>query len=152
MKTLKPEFVEYIPENLVEGIIYVSMKYKSARHKCACGCGNIVITPFKPNQWHLYSDGDSISLSPSIGNWNFACRSHYWITKNIIQWSDEWSKVEIDNGRKKEILKAEKFYNAKKLPLKEDKSPIPKSKRSIKADAHNWKKFFNFFNFSNIIQ
>ncbi len=84
MKKLKHEFVEFIPEKLEKGVIYITMKYATAVHLCACGCKNQVITPFSKNDWKLIFDGDTITLTPSIGNWNFECQSHYWIRRNKI--------------------------------------------------------------------
>jgi hypothetical protein len=81
------EFVEFIPDDLKEGTIYVSMTYATVAHKCCCGCGNLVITPLSPTDWKLIFDGKSISLDPSIGNWNFACQSHYWIRRNRVIWA-----------------------------------------------------------------
>lgn len=99
MKTLLVEFVEFIPEELSEGVLYITMKYKSARHKCACGCGSLVITPITPIDWNLKFDGKTVSLYPSIGNWGFDCQSHYFIIKNQIRWVEKWSKDKIDQMR-----------------------------------------------------
>ncbi len=44
-KTLKHEFVEFIPDVIEEGKIFVSIKYATAVHKCCCGCGKEVVTP-----------------------------------------------------------------------------------------------------------
>ncbi|WP_373282870.1 DUF6527 family protein [Leeia aquatica] len=38
---------------------------------CCCGCGEKVITPLNPAKWHLLKEGGTVSLSPSIGNWNY---------------------------------------------------------------------------------
>ena len=84
MKTFKYEFVEFIPSELEEEMIYISIKFKTAVHLCACGCLEKVVTPLTPKDWKLIYDGKSISLSPSIGNWNYKCKSHYWIRKNEI--------------------------------------------------------------------
>ncbi|MFP5040444.1 DUF6527 family protein [Parasediminibacterium sp. JCM 36343] len=84
MKTLQHKFVEYIPDILEEGIIYITIEYRTAVHKCICGCGNKVVTPITPKDWKLIFDGKSISLYPSIGNWDFKCKSHYYITNNKI--------------------------------------------------------------------
>lgn len=84
MKTIQHKFVEYIPPALEENILYVTIKYKTAVHLCACGCGNKVITPIGPNFWRLTYDGASVSLYPSIGSRNLQCRSHYFITNNKI--------------------------------------------------------------------
>ena len=53
----------------------MSIPYATAVHLCACGCGNKVVTPFSPAEWQLTYDGDTVSLSPSIGNWQFPCKS-----------------------------------------------------------------------------
>jgi hypothetical protein len=82
-----------------EGTIYVSIKYATAVHKCACGCGQEVVTPISPTDWRLTFDGESISLCPSIGNWSFACRSHYLIKNNRVSWAPRMSKKAIAMGR-----------------------------------------------------
>lgn len=98
-ETLRHEFVEYIPEELEQGVLYVSITYATAAHKCACGCGREVITPFTPTDWEMTFDGETISLAPSIGNWNFECQSHYWIRRGRVRWARRWTREEIDRGR-----------------------------------------------------
>lgn len=97
--TFAPVFVEHIPDQLEERTLYVCMKYATATHLCACGCRNEVVTPFSPTDWQLHFDGDSVSLTPSIGNWQFQCRSHYWIQHNSVTWARQWSKKEIEEGK-----------------------------------------------------
>ncbi len=92
-------FVKTIPEDLQERTIYVSIDYATAVHKCCCGCGGEVVTPLTPTDWTLSFDGDSISLSPSIGNWSFECMSHYWIEHCTVKWARRWSKRQIEAGR-----------------------------------------------------
>jgi hypothetical protein len=84
------KFVKSVPENMEDGVIYISVDYATAIHKCCCGCGNEVVTPFSPTDWELTFDGKTISLYPSIGNWNFQCRSHYWIARNRVEWCPKW--------------------------------------------------------------
>jgi len=91
-KQLIYKFVEYIPSQLEDGIIYVSIKYATVVHKCCCGCGNEVVTPLSPNGWKLIYDGQSISLAPSIGNWGFPCKSHYWIINGNVRWARKWTR------------------------------------------------------------
>lgn len=106
MKTFHHEFVEFVPENLEDGIIYISVEYKTAVHKCACSCGEKVVTPLSPKFWKLTFNGASVSLYPSIGNWSFQCRSHYWIKENRIVWAEDWSPKEVDSNRKKDKRKS----------------------------------------------
>lgn len=93
---LRHEFVEFLPEHLDEGTLYISMQYATTAHKCACGCGNDVFTPLSPTQWKLLFNGRTVSLHPSIGNWSFPCQSHYWITESRIRWDRRWTKEEIE--------------------------------------------------------
>jgi hypothetical protein len=114
MKIIQHKFVEFIPEQLEEGILYISIEYCTAIHKCVCGCGNQVVTPISPTDWQITFNGKSISLYPSIGNWNFNCKSHYWITKNQVNFARKWSDFEIANGKKSEGKQKNKYYNKKK--------------------------------------
>lgn len=113
MKTriLQPSFVKFIPESLEDGIIYISIDYCTAIHNCVCGCGNKVVTPFTPTDWELAFNGETVSLSPSIGNWSFDCQSHYWIKRGKIQWAGKWSQEEIDAGRRKDQITKQLHFN-----------------------------------------
>lgn len=112
------KFVEFIPSLLEEGILYITVEYKTAAHLCACGCGNKVFTPITPNRWKMTYNGETISLSPSIGNWSFECRSHYWICKNEIIKAVSWSQDEVDFVRAKDEKKDWKFFKKRKDNLK----------------------------------
>ena len=46
--------------------------------------------------------GASVSLDPSIGNWNFPCQSHYWIDRNRVRWAGRWTPEQIDRGRQRD--------------------------------------------------
>lgn len=95
VKEFTVQFVDYMPEEINQGELYVSMKFSVVIHLCACGCGEKVVTPLSPEDWQLKYDGEAISLSPSIGNWDFPCRSHYWIKKNKIVNAEKWDTNEI---------------------------------------------------------
>jgi hypothetical protein len=110
MKTLKHRFVQLIPDQIEEGVLYISVDYKIGIHKCPCGCGNEVVTPISPTDWQLFYNGDSISLYPSIGNWNFKCRSHYWIVENQIKAARKYSNLEINQSRKMNAKLKASYY------------------------------------------
>jgi len=112
---MKHEFVDIIPDKLDEDVLYISIKYATAIHLCACGCKNEVVTPFSPTDWKLTFDGKTVSLSPSIGNWSFPCRSHYYIHNDKIIHARKWTEREIKSGRKKD--KKRKFRYAKKVRM-----------------------------------
>lgn len=111
---LNHKFVKNIPEHIENGIIYISMDYSTAIHKCCCGCGKEVVTPFSPTDWKLIYNGVSVSLYPSVGNWNFECQSHYWITNNKVEWATEWNKKQIKYNIEKDKLIKRKYYKEKK--------------------------------------
>ena len=115
-KMLKHEFVEFIPDTLQDGVIYVSIPLATASHKCVCGCGNEVVTPITPTDWELTYDGESVSLDPSIGNWSFPCRSHYWITRNRARWAPQWSEKEIASGRAHDRMVKQQYFNKVEKP------------------------------------
>lgn len=89
MKTIKkvqiePVFVELLPEVLEQGKIYISEEYNCSSHLCLCGCGELVVLPFNhPSHWNFSKSEKGVSFSPSVGNYNLACKSHYIITNNV---------------------------------------------------------------------
>jgi len=84
---LKPEFVEFIPDRLESGVLYISQRYATASHLCCCGCVREVVTPLNPAKWRITERAGKVSLAPSVGNWSFPCRSHYLIINNSVQWA-----------------------------------------------------------------
>lgn len=88
---LQPQFVKYIPEELKPGVLYISEEFQTVIHLCACGmCGKQTVTP--TGQWGEYKGWDitindgKVTLNPSIGNWQFPCKSHYFIRENRVEW------------------------------------------------------------------
>jgi hypothetical protein len=90
-KSLMPVFVVSIPASIEPGNLYISMQYETAVHLCACGCGTKVVTPFGPLDWTITFDG-TVSLRPSVGNGQQACRSHYYVRCDRIDWLPPISK------------------------------------------------------------
>lgn len=112
---LKHEFVEFITEELEQGTLYISIRFKTGTHLCCCACGNIVVTPLSPTDWKLIFDGKTVSLHPSIGNWSFPCQSHYWIRNNRIEWAPKWSREQIERGRRHDGLAKDDYFDATSL-------------------------------------
>lgn len=106
---LRHSYVEYIPERLEPGLLYISKKYRTASHLCCCGCGLKVVTPLNPAKWQLTDHGQTVSLYPSIGNWGFPCRSHYWIDHGQIKWARAMSAQQISNVQKRDRRDADRF-------------------------------------------
>lgn len=116
------EFVEFMPPELAKGKLYISMTYATTAHLCACGCGNKVVLPLSPADWQLYFDGDAVSLTPSIGNWEFPCRSHYWITRNAIKWDVPWSKRQIEAGRRRDQADLDSYFASRAAVTSDEQS------------------------------
>jgi Family of unknown function (DUF6527) len=106
-ETIRHEFVETIPDQLQEGVLYISIPYATALHRCMCGCGAEIVTPLSPTDWELIFNGQTVSLSPSIGNWSYECQSHYWIRANRVRWSRRMSKRQIERIRELDRLEKE---------------------------------------------
>jgi hypothetical protein len=111
-ESFKHQFVEFIPEELQDGMLYVSMRFATVAHLCSCGCRTKVVTPLKPTDWKLTFDGKTITLDPSIGNWSFPCRSHYWIRNSRVQWAADWSQSRIDANRAHDRWEKQKYFGA----------------------------------------
>ena len=112
VNSVEHEFVEFAPSELRQGVVYISIEYATVFHLCACGCGNKVVTPLSPAEWQLTFDGESVSLSPSIGNWEFPCQSHYWIRRNQIRWAGPWSAEKIEAGRRRDAQDLEECFGS----------------------------------------
>jgi len=117
-RAISHRFVEFIPEVLDEGVVYVSVPYATVVHKCCCGCGREVVTPLSPTDWELRFDGKTISLYPSIGSWNLPCKSHYWIRRDRVDWARRWSQVEIEKGRAGDRKARDEYYDRGHRPKK----------------------------------
>ena len=80
---IKPEYVEFMPELMEEGVVYISKAYGVSIHLCLCGCKEKTVLPLHSvHGWVLTEKNDKISFTPSIGNYQLPCNSHYIITNN----------------------------------------------------------------------
>jgi hypothetical protein len=121
---MRHTFVDHIPEQLEPGVLYVSIEFGTAVHSCACGCGFEVVTPLSPAQWSLTYDGQSVSLSPSIGNWSFPCKSHYWVRKGRIEWGTRFSEDKIEAVKARDKADLADMHAKKRPPLEQPASAI----------------------------
>jgi hypothetical protein len=81
------EHVEIMPDydSFKEGVIYVSLKYDVAIHKCLCGCKGKTVTPLGKGEWTLTENEKGVTITPSIGNFSGEkpYHAHYIITNGI---------------------------------------------------------------------
>lgn len=116
---LEHRFVEHVPEQLEPGVLYVSMEYGTVAHGCCCGCGEEVVTPLTPTDWKLTYDGESVSLSPSIGSWTLPCRSHYVIRRGKVIEAGSWTDEQIAAERRRDRAAKVKHYG------QAEREPVP---------------------------
>ncbi|MGO9620401.1 MAG: DUF6527 family protein [Desulfobaccales bacterium] len=116
------------------------MIYGTAIHKCCCGCGEKVVTPFSPTDWKLIFDGVSISLDPSIGNWSFKCKSHYWIRHNRVIWAPRWSREKIAAGRARDRFMKDRYFETADIVADSMKKTSSASLLNGNAEQGLWRK------------
>jgi uncharacterized protein DUF6527 len=92
------QFVEAIPDEPAEGIVYIATGPAVVLHRCCCGCGTKITTPLGPSGGKLLFDGKTISLDPSIDNWALDCESHYRIKRSRVRWLARWSQLQVETG------------------------------------------------------
>jgi hypothetical protein len=130
---MRHEFVSSVPDRLDDGVLYISLPYATAVHSCACGCGHEVVTPLSPTDWSMIFDGQSVSLSPSVGNWSFPCQSHYWIERDRIVWAAAWSPRQIEDGRSRDVRRKATHYD------------IVETKSAKEPSHRGWRRLFDWF-------
>lgn len=110
--TFRLKKVDFMPSTFDEGVLYLSEEFGIAIHLCACGCGEKVKTPIGPTEWKVAQTKDGPTVYPSIGNWQQACRSHYFIRNGRVVWMPEWTESAVELGRKAEMIRREAYYEA----------------------------------------
>lgn len=106
------QHVHYMPTELKPGVLYLSEEFAIAIHLCACGCGSKIKTPLGPTEWSVEQTKSGPTLRPSVGNWQEACQSHYWITRGEIRWAAKWTPEQIAAGRHSEEQRRRAYYEA----------------------------------------
>lgn len=141
ISSLKPAFVAFIPEELEDGVIYISEQYATVTHRCCCGCGEEVVTPLTPTEWTLTNDDGLVTLYPSVGNWGFKCKSHYWIRKNRVIDAGPMPQAWIDRGRQYDRKLKEAYYRGDKAdqkPAVRAPTPLESPRLSLIARIKNF--------------
>jgi len=133
---IEHEFVDFVPKEREDGKLYVSIKYATAVHNCFCGCRTKVVTPITPADWQLTFDGDTISLYPSVGNWSFPCRSHYWIKRDRVVWAGDMSEEDIEVGRARDRAARNAYFGV------QPEQTVPRAKPAPVKKSHRKKWVF----------
>lgn len=112
---MRLELIEFMPSTLEPGVLYVSQKYRTAAHLCACGCGEKIRTQLGPLGWRFTNQRQGPSLYPSIGNWQKPCRSHYFIKSGLIIWAPAQTEAEVLHWRQTEMRRRDAYFNERNL-------------------------------------
>jgi len=104
------ERVNYMPKDLHPGVLYVSEEFGIAIHLCACGCGSKIRTAPGATDFSVRETPDGPSLFPSVGYWQQACQSHYWITRGEVVWGEKWTPEQIAVGHAREEERRRAYY------------------------------------------
>jgi hypothetical protein len=146
-QTLEHRFARNVPRELDPGVLYISMDYATAVHSCCCGCGDRVVTPFTPTDWRMTFDGESVSLHPSVGNWNQKCRSHYVIQENRVLEAGAWSASQVEAERRRDKRAKAEHYSQlsgaqpRVASLAEDCASSPAAHAKARPSLSIWSRF-----------
>ena len=143
----KHEVVEVIPESLEANVLYVTTEGDVAGHLCACGCGREVITPLSPTDWSITVERRGVTVTPSIGNWAFPCRSHYFIWGGAVVWAKDMSEKAIAAGRSRDRARKRRYYDRQELVESPSSAPSPRARRSAQVAIHHstWERLVNWW-------
>ena len=86
VNSLQPVFVERRPKRFEPGKLYIVGEGSWSGHLCACGCGAEIDVGFSPGYRYMVWDGPTVTIRESIGNNHLPCKSHYYITRNKVEW------------------------------------------------------------------
>ncbi len=118
------KFVDTIPSEIEDNVLYISLEYNVTKHLCPCGCGSEIVATLSPSRWQLSYDGETVSLTPSIGNWHHKCKSHYYITKDNVVWAHLMSKNKIEEAIQKDQKELNEYIPKKKSLIERIKNII----------------------------
>jgi hypothetical protein len=136
---IQHRYVEFIPKDLDEGILYISTRFKTASHLCCCGCGSKVVTPLNPAKWRLVDHGSAVSLSPSIGLGALPCRSHYWIRRSHIDWYPKMTDAQTHRAQHADEY-ASQVYTGERFPA----PPSPQDTSMPPATTGWWQRLIGW--------
>lgn len=142
--SLQHRFVRNAPRELEPGVLYISMEYATAVHSCCCGCGERVVTPFTPTDWAMTFDGESVTLNPSVGNWNQDCRSHYVIKRNCVIACGPWTNAQVEAERHRDQRAKRTYYSAASTPARVDSPPTTPANVTAPTRG-SWSRFWEWF-------
>ena len=117
-------YVEFIPKEIDEGVLYISRRFSTATHRCCCGCGFKVVTSLNAAKWSLVDHGETVSIAPSIGLGALPCRSHYWIRRGHVDWYAEMTAAQTRRAQRRDVY-ASRVLTGEIKPSRARERPRP---------------------------
>ena len=127
---IQPCFVSEVPGNISPGILCITTDFNTIIHTCCCGCGREVVAPIGLTDWIFAYDGETVTVAPSFGNWNFPCSSHYSIIRNNVVWHGQWPLARILAGRRRDQKAKRRLFS------QSQSNPLKKTLSNIHTDTH----------------
>jgi hypothetical protein len=72
----------------------------------------------------------AFEIASAGGNWEFPCRSHYWVRRNQIHWAPQWTPQKIKQGRERDAADLERYYEGRSEVLAGTEREAPNDRRS----------------------
>jgi len=133
---MRHAFVRAIPDILEPDMLYISLDYVTTSHLCACGCGAEVVLPLHPTKWRMTFDGASVSMAPSIGSRTLPCRSHYWIDKGRVRWSNKMNDDDFQRALNRDQRADRDWHDKPAAPKAHNIQPAP-TKLELPTSTNN---------------
>lgn len=73
-------------DDMKQGTVYICDEFLVTSHLCCCGCGERVVMSIDPLGWRYGEKDGKPTFAPSIGNFCFPCKSHYFIRNGEVVW------------------------------------------------------------------
>lgn len=135
---IEHRYVDVIPNELEEGTLYISRRFNTASHLCACGCGTRIPTPLNPSKWTLTDHGKTVSLSPSVGLGTLECRSHYWIRRSQIDWFPDMTDAQTRRAQARDHYASQVFTGEVVPPPPQPQPARPNEPKGWWQSFLNW--------------
>lgn len=74
-------------------------------------------------------------MSPSIGNWNFPCRSHYIIKRGQVVVAESWNSRLVMAGRSQDRANKAQYYQPKLDDFSDDRAD---EERGVLGKLRSW--------------
>ena len=93
------------------------------------------MTPLTPTDWKMIFDGETVSLLPSVGNWQLACRSHYVIRRGQIIRAGDWTERQVAAAQARGRTAKARYYGAVQRPEHGSSSSLAAGRAEMLTEA-----------------